>query len=423
MLKQFIFTFLLIIQSLAIFAQEEEFSPETYIAKNIKALQVYRKGWDLSYPFIQLNSNEKIILKFDDLDSDFKHYQYVITHCNSDWTPSSLTEQEYLDGFNNNPIRTYSYSTNTTVSYVHYEVEFPNDDIKLKASGNYVVKVYDSDNDNQLVVTAQFYVTEQSVTANAEVRRSEDPENMYTKQAVFLEVKHNFANVAFPQRDFKIFISQNGDPARTISQLKPYFIEDGRLDYRFQEGILFYGGNEFRKLDLKSIRYQSIMVKDIVYFAPYYNFYLFADEFTSRKKYFYYEDLNGKFIVANDRGKTPDTDADYVQVHFSVPTEVPYDGNLWVYGQLTNWQTSDSTLMQYNYRDKQYQLTLMLKQGYYNYEYVYKPNNQSVLESVFPECSHWETENNYLIRIYYQSPSDRYERLVGFYTVNSLNKK
>jgi hypothetical protein len=377
----------------------------------------------MSYPVIQLNSNDKLLCKFDDLDATPKHFQYIITHCNSDWSTSSMSEQEYLDGFNNNPINTTSNSINTTVPYIHYEIELPNEDVKFKISGNYIIKVFDQDNDNQLVAAARFYVSEDLANIVSEVKQSEDPSTILTQQALYLKVKYNLPNVSFPQNEFKVFVAQNNDPLTLKANIKPYATQDGLLDFCSIEGIPFWGGNEYRKFDAKSVRYQTINVKSIVYFAPYYHYYLYPDEFASRKKYFYTEDIDGKYIVANDRGSTPDTDADYVLAHFSISAPVPYDGKLWVYGALTNWQTSDSTLMRYNYRDKEYQCALLLKQGYYNYKYVYQPNSKDEIDPVFPEYSFYETENNYLVWVYYQGISDRYERLIGFSFVSSMKKK
>ncbi len=50
---------------------------------------------------MELNGNENIEIKFDFLDLDVHYFYYTIIHCNADWTPSDLSESEYLDGFNN----------------------------------------------------------------------------------------------------------------------------------------------------------------------------------------------------------------------------------------------------------------------------------------------------------------------------------
>jgi uncharacterized protein (DUF2225 family) len=78
--------------------------------------------------------------------------------------------------------------------------------------------------------------------------------------------------------------------------------------------------------------------------------------------------------------------------------------------------------MTFNFDDDLYHATLLLKQGYYNYQYVVK--NQSTSEtSVMPvEGSFGRTENDYLILVYYRPAGRRYDRLVGVTVVNSVNK-
>ena len=38
------------------------------------------------------------------------------------------------------------------------------------------------------------------------------------------------------------------------------------------------------------------------------------------------------------------------------------------------------------------------------------------------EGSHYETENDYTVLIYYRNPRERYDRIVGVKTINTLNR-
>ena len=64
---------------------------------------------------------------------------------------------------------------------------------------------------------------------------------------------------------------------------------------------------------------------------------------------------------------------------------------------------------------------VLLKQGYYNYKYVTLKENE--ISSDLIEGNHYETNNEYTIYVYYKSPWERHERLVGIekITSNSLN--
>ena len=78
--------------------------------------------------------------------------------------------------------------------------------------------------------------------------------------------------------------------------------------------------------------------------------------------------------------------------------------------------------MVFNPIQQQYECTMLLKQGWYNYEYVFLRNgDQEGVASKF-EGSHYETDNDYLALVYYRNPRDRYDRVIGTGSANTLNR-
>jgi len=70
----------------------------------IKTVMLHKKGWDLSYPILNLNSNDKLVLIFDELGSRTGNYQYTFEHCDINWNSSNLSSPEYMNGFPENQI-------------------------------------------------------------------------------------------------------------------------------------------------------------------------------------------------------------------------------------------------------------------------------------------------------------------------------
>jgi hypothetical protein len=64
--------------------------------------------------------------------------------------------------------------------------------------------------------------------------------------------------------------------------------------------------------------------------------------------------------------------------------------------------------------------TLLLKQGYYNYLYVTKPVNGTVVDFSNTEGNYWGTENNYTILVYYRPFGARADECIGYSTLNSV---
>ncbi len=63
-----------------------------------------------------------------------------------------------------------------------------------------------------------------------------------------------------------------------------------------------------------------------------------------------------------------------------------------------------------------------MKQGYYNYEYGILKKGSDSVDLDLIEGNHYETENDYIILVYFHGTTSRYERLIGYQIANSLNQ-
>ena len=405
------------------YSRQEPFTDQVF-DNRIKTVQLYREEWNLSYPIIRLKSLEKLVLHFDLLDNHSENYYYTFIHCDKDWNKSDIFENDYMNGFTENPIDNYKPSFNTTTSYYHYKVSFPNDRVSLTKSGNYVILVYHADNPEEPVLTKRFIITEDAVRINITIQRPMMSANKNNSQQVNFVVNQIGKNIIDPYRNFYAFILQNGRWDNAKKNLKPEFYSNNELKYNsLSDKNIFSGGNEFRYFDIKSLRYQTEYVKSIDYASPGFNVFLFPAENREFKPYFFNQDFNGKYFIAVQEGRDFDTDADYVNVYFTVPSKQKIaGGNLYISGALSNWEYNNSNLMVYNQEYGQYESTMLLKQGYYNYEFAFlKDGSTDGTASVF-EGSHYETENDYIVLIYYRNPQDRYDRIIGLGQSNSVNK-
>lgn len=393
-------------------------------SQKIKTVQIYKEGWNLSYPLIKLNSPDRLVLSFDLLEDQAETYYYSIIHCDKDWNKSDIFPNDYLEGYTENPIEDYKNSFNTTVNYVHYNLVFPNDRISIKLSGNYVIIVYPAGKTDEPVLIQRFIVSEEAAKITATVHRPQMTKENNSFQQLDFTVNYSGLQINDAYRDVYSTILQNGRWDNAKRNLKPDFYGDNELKYNsLSDKNIFPGGNEYRYFDIKSIRYQTEFVKRIDFSIPNYNVYLYPSENREFKPYFYWKDFNGKYYVAFQEGKHSDTESDYTYVYFTLPSDeqVP-GGNLYVSGALTNWTFDKNNQMTYNSVRKEYQSTMLLKQGWYNYEYVFLRNGKTSGTSTVFEGSHYETENDYIIVSYYRNPHDRYDRVIGTATINTLNR-
>ena len=412
-----------------VFAQDDYFNIssiryDNFIYKeSIKTPLTYRQGFELSLPAIELNTNDAIEISFDELSDNIENYSYTLIHCNSNWQPSIISENDYMDGFFENPITDYQQSFNTFTNYIHYKIVIPNENVKIKLSGNYILLVYENGNKSELVLTRRFFVIESKTEIKASIKRATQIDLMKSHQEVDFTLKNTF-NCNDPFQDIKVIISQNYRWDNIITDLKPLFVKDNELIYNYEDGNVFPGGSEFRWFDAKSVRYQTERVKAISYEKPNFHFTLIPDEKRTFKIYFQWQDLNGKFLVKNSEGINSSVEADYIYVHFSLPYEAPMiDGNMYVFGGFSDWQCIKNNMLKYNYEKKAYELSLLLKQGFYDYQYAYLKDGTREIDLGFIEGNHYETENDYFIFVYWHDISSRYDRLVGYKMINSIHQK
>ena len=396
--------------------------PDAVFGKSIKTVQFYKEGWDFSYPILDLNDNSSLHLSFDDLNNNIKNLNYVVVLCDADWMPSRLVYTEYLDGFYQNTITTYQSSFSTHISYVHYSLQLPNENIKLKLSGNYIVLVYEDNEDNPLFIK-RFVAVDQKVNININVKRPTLPRYQNNYQEIDFSIFHGNFPIENPYQTVKTVIVKNNQWKFSITGLKPLFIRDNELVYNYEEQNLFPGGNEYRSFDIKSLKYQSANIQSIEPKADAWYVTLKPDKPRSKTSYLSNQDLNGMYLIQNQEGTNADFDAEYAHVKLTLPMEVPLtDGDIYVFGGFSDYNCYDDYKMTYNLEKQVYELDMLVKQGYYNYQYVYVPKKTADVDERYFEGSFYETENNYVVYVYYRTFGSRYDQLIGVRSGNSIKK-
>ena len=335
---------------------------------NIKTVQLYRKDDQLSFPILFLGSSEQLELHFDDLAADFETYTYTIIHCNANWEPSDLVVTEYLSDFFNGFIEDYQYSINTLFPYIHYKVAIPNNQVKFKLSGNYLLKVYSNNNEDDLLLTKRFYVVEKRVNITSDIRIATLARYRDYKQELDFTIDHGSYPIQDVYQDVTVMISQNRRWDNSINTLKPLIIRSTELIYNFEDKNLFDGDNEYRFFETRNLRYQSMNIDGIQIMAGKTHVYILPEEPRSFKRYLFWPDINGKRQINRENSPLSNREADYMITHFNLKKEKPVPGgDIYVFGELSDWECKPDFKMNYVEVNGAYELSTTLKQGYYNY--------------------------------------------------------
>lgn len=417
MKKLALLLFLLVLGNINSFCQdiwvEKVYSP---IIKTVK-LEV--EGVDFLLPMLRLGSSDKIVLKFDELGEGYTQYGYSIIHCNSDWTKSELQPQEYIEGFEQGIIENHLNSINTIQRFTHYFQEFPSQMMRFLVSGNYVIKVFEDDNPNKVIMVRRFMVYEQEANIRANVMMARAPGDQRTKQELDVFVSPSTGlSFADPNRYLKVLVQQNGR-RDNISQLKLRQYRANELEYSFDNSNIFDAGNEFRNFDFTSMRVRAQSVSNFDYVNG--NNVVRLRPIVDRSKlpYTTIGDIDGYYYIRNDRGDNYNLESDYAWVDFYLKSPMDLYGSYYVWGELSDWNYNQQNKMEFNQSLNSYTLSLYLKQGFYNYMIMYNPANTYKYETSKLEGNHSETNNSYHIFVYYRKPGTYYDSLIGYYKLTA----
>lgn len=392
--------------------------------EQIRTLRVERRVLMLEDGVVDGSDPENTLhISFDEMSHDVHFYTFSIT-----MKESSLLSSEYLRGFTTKDIVEYEHSINTSREYTHYWFDFPNEDMVLTKSGNYLLTIYEDGNPDNKVAEVGFCVAEPLVKIEAKVRSNTDIEFNGRYQQVDVDVSGQLSAISNQPSEFTMLVTQNNRWDNAVTLKQPTFVEPNRLRYINNKELIFEAGNEYHHFDAFSCFYAGYGIDRVFYEMGDYHVSLLPNEFQNGE-YIHEFDSDGRFVVNAERTNDSDTEAEYMWVHWTLPTEKPFfDGALYLGGDIFNNEMTLRNRMQYDAEAKCYWLTALVKQGGYDYQYWFVPKqqvsnqksktaqNKTTVQRV--DGSYWQTENEYTIFVYWRPFGARYDRLIGVKTIH-----
>jgi len=389
-------------------------------ADNIKTVRLRPEDVDSGLPIIRMNSSDVLHLSFDDLGADHHNYRFRIIHCTFDWKPSDLVSKDYQVGNGDDLVMPEFISDKTSPHYIAYGLDFPNKKIRPIISGNFLLIVFDDG--GRIIITRRLMVVDSKVEVDASIHPATSLEYRRSKQEVDFSISCGSYEIENPFKEIQVAIYQNGRTDRIVTGLSPRFVKDHVLDYNYEEGNLFDGGNEFRSLDIRTFNTLGnnrieMLRKDSAGF----HIQIAEDAKRSSLKYSSACDMNGRFITKKNDDNLAWPPMEYCYVEFRLKAEAPLPkGTIYLAGSFTDWQLKNNYRMVYNETARRYEASVFMKQGRYDYEYVFAEDGFTSANESEIEGNHSETENSYMICVYQKDVNRRYDQLIGLKCVSSL---
>ena len=389
---------------LALSAGNRIFSPQ------IKSLQAVVNQDFLSPAVMRLHTDDILQIAFDELSHDYHRYAYTIERCEADWTPSEeVFESDWLEGFNAIVIDDHEQSVNTIIPYTHYQLQIPNSQCRLKMSGNYRLHIIDDESQQELACV-EFMVTDQTMSLFMEASTNTDIDHNISHQQLSISLNYNNHIVTNPQEQIRMVVRQNDREDNSRLHVSPSFIQANGLRWQHHQQLIFDAGNEYHKYEVLDPSHPTMGIDYINWDGEQYQVYPFINE--PRPHYIYDEDADGAFYIRNSDNRENDTASEYVWVNYRLKAPALPFGSIIIQGMWTT-EAPETYLMSYDETERLYTASILQKQGYYSYQYLWQ-DQDGHLQTLPSEGNFYQTENRYQAYIYYKGTGERTWRLVSY---------
>ena len=405
-----------------VFAQKNISYSDMNYREEVKSILFHPKDFDFNKPVINLNNMvEKLHLQFDVLVDDAPFLYYTFIHCTNDWQPSDLQQNEYIAGYFQDDIDNFTFSFNTYINYVHYDLIFPTPDMMPKLSGNYLL-VVTGENADDVYFTRRFYVVDEKAAISTKMPRYPFDLNLgKERQEIDLDIVYPDLFNSRADQYSNVTIQQNGRWDNAIFGLKPTYIYPEKLSYINNAKTVFESGNQYIRINTSNFDNRPERTRTVYHDDNGYVVTLYPDTQRNTVAYITDEDLYGeKYIYMELAGYDATKEADYAWVEFFLQwPQYMFDKDVYILGAITDWRMDESSKMEYDPQRRGYQKRLQLKQGYYDYMYIVKDKATGEATLAPINGDFWETNNMYHIFVYLYDYLQNYDQLIGYKVVRS----
>lgn len=391
---------------------------------DVRTIQLYptrggRQGGpqEAALPIISLGRSgggETLTLEFDLVNQSGRPLSVYFYHADRQWR-RDLSPSEYLEGFQRDNVIDYASSQGTEVRYTHYTYRFPNGNIDFLLSGNYIVRVTEQGNEEEVLFERAFFISEEETSLEFFVDDVMVSGRGYpsVQPIVRFRPPGMLSGNVF---DFNVCFVRNGrvDESRCTDQPdlseQPYMLFYLQPEHTFTpQGANYYldlralqVGPNIERTDFSIVPYSIVLKPDYARFAgsgidPLYN---------------------GQPVISRVRGVAdPDVDAEYVNVQFRFvpPNEERVPGGVVVTGSFNNWAFEPANQLDWVATEGHYRGEVLLKQGEYEYRYASRDGRlERMMQGNLPR-----RDNAYVAFVYYADVSANTDRLLAFGGIGS----
>ncbi|HSW53646.1 MAG TPA: hypothetical protein VLH59_01035 [Ignavibacteriaceae bacterium] len=384
----------------------------------VKSLNVYTSDNLTSLPV--LTGGNKLVIEFDVQGKFIPNMNIVFRFCDKGWTPtknifllnSQYSTYYFLD-FEELPIMVVDDAR------YHHKSSYPDDrdQVQFPFSGKWRFYLTDTQDSSIVYATGKFFVVQNNVELGVQLKRDELEDQSYwpveLAKAINITTDFYLPDDFHPSFVDRIDIVDNHrlyDPVlidRETNTLNRFYKWDANRSFTFTARDI-PAGNEFRQVDIRDKNlFIGKNVKAQLDGLEYSRFFLNPLN----------KDLNGGKIFSN----YDDEFSTYLNVTFSIrPPEENFQ-NIFLVGAFNDWKLSLDYKM--NESGGVYSITIPLKRGIYDYQYVAADIDYGEIldpDWLVLEGNTWLNSKEFDVFLYYnEQDKGPYERIIGYKRVKS----
>ncbi len=375
------------------------------LPQSIKGVQFFRKNYPGSPPIIRLNTNDQLLLRFDELSSISGQFQVKFEHFNQDWVRSGLAEIWVYEGVNDQAILGGRLNEQSRPNYFSYEYSYPNRDIDFLVSGNYMITISDYESGTELF-SLPFFVTENVGDLHPDIETffNSGPFGTAMDQISGTYFYPDF--VEFPQFNLSYQVAQNRFWRENNTPRQTNFVTEGQTSFRLTRDQFMPAYVEFNTLDLRRLSLQNPQIFG-------YERAEIPERVILRNDYFKFSS-DIRTITETGFGRPLlESDSRMLNVEFRYETQGALSRNSEIYliGDFNQWTINERYKLNFNTEEGNFKVEALIKQGLYNYVYAIvedgRINPLRNLETLT------QKPQEYASFVYYKDPQLQYDRLLN----------
>lgn len=363
-------------------------------------------------PCFSIDNQENWNLQFDDLSLQSTSYSLRIIHCQADWKPSNLSEIEYLEQFNDIPLRNTTSSMGTKIPYQHFQINLP----KTRVSGNFIAMIYANRNKRDTILTRRYSIYQNEMTVAGKMNFAKTNTLRNTHQALEINLLYPDNYLISSEDDIRIEVRKNNQSENQIKSFPRPIINsmERRITFPFynQENSV-PGGNEYRMIDARSSQQKLSYVASLQTENRYTEIIAALEQPQGNYSYVQRPDFNGAFVISNYENPSQPLMCDYMWCQFNLKSAQLSNEKIYVLGAFNSFVKNTSSEMIYNSNTGVYSSRILIKQGIYNYLFASNATTNTSLEG-----NHAQTENQYEVLVYFKKPGQRNDSLVSYQKIH-----